>query len=99
MEFIRKCDKFHRNTNFHHALAKLLCFVTMLWPFYQWGMEILCIFSLALYNLKKYIVGVEYFMKWIEVECLQDHNRKDFLFLMTQDYVQVRSIRRHHLRQ
>lgn len=32
--FVKRCDKFHRHVNLHHALAELFHYVTTSWPFY-----------------------------------------------------------------
>ena len=42
--------------------------MTLLWNFYQWGMDIMGLFLLALGQLEFLIIGVGYFTKWIEVE-------------------------------
>ena len=40
------------------------------WPFAQWGLDILGPFSLDTRQMKVLVVGIDNFMKWVEVEPL-----------------------------
>ena len=40
------------------------------WPFAQWGLDIVGPFPKAVGNKKYLLVGIDYFMKWVEVEPL-----------------------------
>ena len=44
--------------------------MTAPWPFAQWGLDIIGPFLMALRQLKFLVVGIDYFMKWVEVEAL-----------------------------
>ena len=39
-----------------------------LWPFAQWGLDIMGLFPIAMRQLKFLIVGIDYFTKWVEAE-------------------------------
>ncbi|RDY10104.1 Pro-Pol polyprotein, partial [Mucuna pruriens] len=59
LEFIKKCDKCQRYVDQYQAPPKQLHSMTLPWPFYMWGVDILGPFPLA---------PMDYFTKWIEVE-------------------------------
>ncbi|XP_075665641.1 uncharacterized protein LOC142635350 [Castanea sativa] len=40
------------------------------WPFAQWGLDIMSPFPIAMRQLKFLVVGIDYFIKWVEVEAL-----------------------------
>ena len=44
--------------------------MTALWPFTQWGLNIMGLFPIAMRQLKFLIVGIDYFTKWVEAEAL-----------------------------
>ena len=44
--------------------------MTALWPFTQWGLNIMGLFLIAMRQLKFLIVGIDYFTKWVEAEAL-----------------------------
>ena len=44
--------------------------MTALWPFAQWGLDIMGSFLTAIRQLKFLVVGVDYFTKWVEAESL-----------------------------
>lgn len=67
ISFIEKCDQYQRHVGLHHAPTWFLWSITLPRPLYQWGMDILGSFLLALKQLMFLIVGVDYFTKWIEV--------------------------------
>lgn len=66
-EFIRKCNKCHRHSRFHHALSKIFHFTISPWPFYQWGMYVFGLFPLSIGLTKVSLVGVDFFTKWIKL--------------------------------
>ena len=41
-----------------------------LWPFTQWGIDIMGPFPMAMQQLKFLVVGINYFIKWVEAEPL-----------------------------
>jgi len=44
--------------------------MTTLWPFSQWGLDIIGPFPTAIRQLKFLVVGIDYFIKWVEAEAL-----------------------------
>ena len=50
--------------------ACCLNLVNSLWPFAQWGLDILGSFPRATDNRRFVLVAVDYFTKWMEVEAL-----------------------------
>lgn len=66
--FVNSCEKCHIYAPFIHSLAELLHSVISLWPFYQWGSNILGPCPLTARQLKFLIVAVDYFIKWMEVK-------------------------------
>ena len=44
--------------------------MTALWPFSQWGLDIMGPFPSVVRQLKFLVVGIDYFIKWVEDEAL-----------------------------
>ena len=44
--------------------------MTVLWPFAQWGLDIMGPFPIAMRQLKFLMVNINYFTKWVEAEAL-----------------------------
>ena len=40
------------------------------WPFTQWGLDIMGPFPTGVRQLKFLVVGIDYFIKWVEAEAL-----------------------------
>ena len=54
-----------------------------LWPFAQWGLEIMGPFLIVVRQLKFLIVGIDYFTKWVETETLatiMEKNVRNFVW-------------------
>ena len=54
-----------------------------LWPFAQWGLDIMGPFPIAVRQLKFLIVGIDYFTKWVEAEALAtitEKNMRSFIW-------------------
>ena len=51
--------------------------MTTLWPFAQWGLDIIASFPTAIRQLKFLVVGIDYFTKWVEVEALATITEKN----------------------
>ena len=51
--------------------------MTALWPFAQWGLDIIGLFPVAIQLLKFLIVGINYFTKWVEAEALATITEKN----------------------
>ena len=66
-----------------HQLARHLNPISSLWPYKQWGLDILGLFPRATGNRQFILVAVDYFTKWVEVEALAniwDINVKKFVW-------------------
>ena len=75
-----QCQRFAPNT---HQPGGFLNPLSSLWPFTQWGLDIVGPFPKAAGNKKYLLVGTNYFTKWVEVEPLvniQDVDVKKFLW-------------------
>ena len=51
--------------------------MTAPWPFAQWGLDIMGPFPMAIRQLKFLVVGIDYFIKWIEAEALTTITKKN----------------------
>ena len=57
--------------------------MTALWPFAQWGLDILGPFPIGTRQMKFLVVGIDYFTKWVDVEPLASitqQNVKNFVW-------------------
>ena len=57
--------------------------LSSLWPFAQWGLDIIGPFPKAAGNKRYFLVGTDYFTKWVEVEPLaniRDMDAKKFVW-------------------
>ena len=68
--YVKACDKCQRFNNLIRQPTEELTLMTALWPFAQWGLEIMGPFPTAIKQLKFLVVGIDYFIKWVEVEAL-----------------------------
>ena len=68
--FVKTCDKCQRFSNFIRQLSEELTPMTALWPFTQWGLDIIGPFPIRVRQLKFLVVGIDYFTKWVEAEAL-----------------------------
>ena len=51
--------------------------MTAPWPFAQWGLDIMGPFLIVMRQLKFFIVGIDYFTKWVEAEVLATITEKN----------------------
>ena len=51
-------------------LTEQLTSTNALWPFAQWGLNIIGPFPIVVRQLKFLVVGIDYFTKWVEAEPL-----------------------------
>ena len=62
-KYVRKCEQCQKHAPLIQQLAGHLNPVSILWPFTQWGLDILSPFPWATGNRKFVLVGVNYFTK------------------------------------
>ena len=61
----------------------MLASFATLWPFAQWGLDIIGPFPIAVRQLKFLIVGIDYFTKWVKAETLatiMEKNVRSFIW-------------------
>ena len=82
-EYVKKCDQCQRFAPNIHQLGVVLNPLSSLWPFAQWGLNIVGPFPKAAGNKRYLLVGTDYFTKWVEAEPLaniKDVNAKKFFW-------------------
>lgn len=72
----KKCVECHAYSPVQGNPSAPLTNISSLWPFYQWGIDIMGPFPVALGKLKYLIVAVDYFTKWIEAKSLACISRR-----------------------
>ena len=81
-EYVKKCEQCQRHTLIIHQLGGNLNPITSLWPFAQWGLDIIGPFPWAMGNRRFVLIIINYFMKWVEAKALvniKDIDVKSFL--------------------
>ena len=68
--YVKVCDQCQQFSNVPRQPSKYLTPMIAPWPFAQWGLDILGPFSLGTRQMKVLVVGIDNFMKWVEVEPL-----------------------------
>ena len=68
--YVKACDKCQKFSNIIRQLTEELTPMTASWPFTQWGLDIINPFPTAIRQLKFLVVGIDYFIKWVEAETL-----------------------------
>ena len=63
-EYVRKCERCRKHAHLIHQPAGHLNPISSLWPFAQWGLDILGPFPQAIRNRRFVLVAVDYFTKW-----------------------------------
>ena len=82
-EYMKKCNQCQRFVPNIHQPGGILNPLSSLWPFAQWGLDIVRPFSKAVGNKKYLLVSTDYFTKWVEVEPLtniRDVDAKRFVW-------------------
>ena len=69
-EYVRKCDQCQRFAPNIHQHGEDLNPLSSLWPFAQWGLDIVGPFPKALGNKKYLLIGTDYITKWVKAEPL-----------------------------
>ena len=83
LEYVKKCDQCQRYALSIHQTGGILNPLSSLWPFAQWGLDIVEPFPKAVGNKKYLLVGINYFTKWVKAEPLaniRDVDAKRFVW-------------------
>ncbi|XP_075675066.1 uncharacterized protein LOC142644311 [Castanea sativa] len=81
-EYVRKCDQCQKFAPNIHQPEGVLNPLSSLWPFAQWGLDIVGTFPKVARNKKWLLVGTDYFTKWVKTEPLvniRDMDAKRFV--------------------
>ena len=70
LELVKKCDKCQRFGNVQRLPVERMTMITFLWPFAQWGIDIVGPLPLGKGQVKFLLVDIDYFKKWVEAEAL-----------------------------
>ena len=70
MAYVKVCDQCQHFNNVPRQLSKYLTPMMALWPFAQWGLDILGPFPIETKQMKFLVVGIDYFIKWVEAKPL-----------------------------
>ena len=82
-EYVWKCESCQKHAPLIHQLTGSLNPISSLWPFAQWGLDIVGPFLWAMGNRMFVLVAGDYFTKWVEAEALvniQDVDVKKFVW-------------------
>ena len=80
---VRRCKIFQEHAKISRLPSEPLISITSLWPFQQWGLDILGPLPLGKGQCKFIIVAVDYFTKWAEAEPLAtitEHKIRNFVW-------------------
>ena len=69
-EFVERCDKCQRFGNVQHIPVEKLTPITSLWPFTQWGIDIVGPLPQGKRQVKFLLVVIDYFTKLVKAEAL-----------------------------
>ena len=70
VELVKKCDECQRFGNVQWLPAERLTTITSLWPFAQWGIDIIGPMPQGKGQVKFLLIAINYFIKWVEAEAL-----------------------------
>ena len=68
--YVKVCDQCQQFSNVPRQPSEYLTPMMALWPFAQWGLDILGPIPLGTRQMKFLVVGIDYFTKWVEAEPL-----------------------------
>ena len=80
--YVKVCDQCQWFSNIPKHPSEYLTSMMALWPFAQWGLDILDPFPLDTRQMKFLVVSIGYFTKWVEAEPLSNitqQNVKNFV--------------------
>ena len=75
--YVKAYDKCQRFNNLIKQPSEELTPMTTPWPFAQWELDIMGPFPTAIRQLKFLVVGIDYFIKWVEAEALATIMKKN----------------------
>ena len=75
--YVKKCDKCQRFSPSVHQPTGELNPLVSLWPFAEWGMDLVGPLPRVTRNQRWLIVAIDYFTKWVEAEPLANIRDKD----------------------
>ena len=75
--YVKTYDKCQKFSNIIRQPTKELIPMMALWPFAQWGLNIMGPFPIAMRQLKFLIIDIDYFTKCVEVEALATITEKN----------------------
>ena len=81
--YVKVCDQCQRFSNVPRQPSKYFTPMMALWPFAQWGLDILGPFPVGTRQMKFLVVSIDYFTKWVEAEPLANitqQNVKNFMW-------------------
>ena len=81
--YVKACDKCQRYSNIPRQPSEYLTPMVALWPFAQWGLDILGPLPMGTKQMKFLIVGIDYFTKWVEAELaarVTEQNIRNFVW-------------------
>ena len=70
VEIVKRCDKCQRYGNVQRLLAERLMMISSLWPFTQWGIDIVGPLPQGKGQVKFLLIAIDYFTKWVEAAAL-----------------------------
>ena len=82
-DYVTKCDQCKRFAPNIHQPGGVLNPLSSLWPFAQWGLDIVGPFPRAVRNRRRLLVEMDYFTKWAKAEPLsniRNVNAKKFVW-------------------
>ena len=68
--YVNACDKCQQYNNIPRQPSEYLILMVALWPFAQWGLDILGPFPMGMRQVKFLVVGIDYFTKWVQLKPL-----------------------------
>ena len=81
--YVKVCDQCQWFSNIPKHPSEYLTSMMALWPFAQWGLDILGPFPLGTRQMKFLVMGIDNFTKWVEAEPLASitqQNIKNFIW-------------------
>ena len=82
-QYVKTCHKCQRFANVPRGPPEEITPITTLWPFAQWGLDIMGPFPVGTKQAKFLVVAIDYFTKWVEAEPLaiiSEKNVKSFVW-------------------